>query len=173
MTTSDWALVISLLSMLIAMGSFIWNVWSKFIFPKPRLQVSFMVMETIPPLPNLEHLLCLSATNHGPGEVVIQLAVARRKRPWYKRRLAHGVLNPIHDLMRPDYGIGPYAAGLPKKLAVGENFSLHFPYVADMFMRERLVAVGVHDSFSRSHWAPLRDFRRAKEQHSRDFPLDA
>ena len=41
MTTSDYALVISLLSILAAIFSLVWNVWQKFIFVKPVLQVSF------------------------------------------------------------------------------------------------------------------------------------
>ena len=82
------------------------------------------------------------------------------------------MLNPIHDLTNPEQGVGPYAAGLPKKLAAGENFSLYFPDVADMFMREPLEAIGVHDTFKRSHWAPNGDFQKAIEKHKADFPLN-
>ena len=170
MTTSDYALIISLFSLLIAMGSFIWNVWSKFIFPKPKLIVSFMVMKTIPEVPGRERLLCLSVTNFGPGEVTISAAVARPIRPWYKRRVALGMLNPIDDLLKRDGPTGPFAGGIPKKLAVGENFSVYFPYQAKLFLNEPLDAVGVHDTFRRAHWAPRRDFLKAVEKYRADFP---
>jgi hypothetical protein len=41
MTTADYALIISLVSLLMAVFSLIWNVWQKFIFVKPALHVSF------------------------------------------------------------------------------------------------------------------------------------
>ena len=43
MTTADWALIISLCSLLLAMAGFVWNVWSKFIYPKPKVRVSIGV----------------------------------------------------------------------------------------------------------------------------------
>jgi hypothetical protein len=43
-TTADWALVISLCSAVVSLAGFVWNVWSKFIYPKPRVQVSFNFM---------------------------------------------------------------------------------------------------------------------------------
>ena len=82
------------------------------------------------------------------------------------------MLNPIHDLTNPEQGVGPCAAGLPKKLAAGENFSFYFPCVADLFMHEPLEAIGVHDTFKRSHWAPNGDFQKAIEKHKADFPLN-
>jgi hypothetical protein len=44
MTTADWALVISILSALLSFAGFVWNVWSKFIYPKPDLRVHFSMM---------------------------------------------------------------------------------------------------------------------------------
>jgi len=172
MTTSGWALLISLVSLIIASASLVWNVWSKFIFPKPTLDVSFMLMQVWGSEPK-QRYLTLGFTNFGPGAVLIDCAVARPKRPWFKRRTSLGMLNPIHDLRRPDDPMGPYAGGLPKKLGVGEQHTLYFPYVADVFAREPLEAIGVHDSFRRSHWAPRRDWRKVVEQHRRDFPRNS
>jgi hypothetical protein len=44
--TAQWALVISIGSVLLSLAGFIWNVWSKFIYPKPRVRVrcSFLIM---------------------------------------------------------------------------------------------------------------------------------
>ncbi|HET6526674.1 hypothetical protein [Sphingopyxis sp.] len=169
MTTSDWALIISIFSLLIALAGFVWNVWSKFIYPKPKMKVSFMLMKldgSSPPL----RLFVLKFTNFGPGEVVIDCAVARPKRSLFQWRVALGMLNPIDKLWQPEKATGPFAGGLPKKLAAGEEHSLYFTHTAEMWLKEDLEAVGVHDSFLRSHWASKADFRRAREQFRRNFP---
>jgi hypothetical protein len=41
LTSADYALIVSILSVLIAIGSLLWNVWQKYIFVKPQVQVSF------------------------------------------------------------------------------------------------------------------------------------
>lgn len=171
MTTAAWALLISLASLVIASASLIWNIWQKFIFPKPHVGVSFMVMFVVGSDPP-RRFLTLSFTNFGPGDVAIDCAVARPETPWYQRRTSYGMLNPIANLAQPDNPTGPYAGGLPKKLSIGEEHMLYFPYQADLFVREPLSRVGVHDSFRRFHWAPRRDFRKVVEQHKRDFPMD-
>ena len=49
MTTSDYALIVSVASIVIAIGALAWNVWQKFIFVKPSLQVSFNLMNVLQP----------------------------------------------------------------------------------------------------------------------------
>jgi len=169
MTTSDWALVVSLFSLAVALASFVWNVWSKFVFPKPRIGVSFMLMRVMGS-DQPQRFLSLDVTNFGPGEVIISCAVGRPPKPWYKRRVALGLLNPLIDPRVPDVSDGPFSGGLPKKLGVGETFALYFPYVDQMFLREPLSAIGVHDSFRRPHWAPRHDFRKVMNRHRADFP---
>ncbi len=170
LTTADWALVISLFSLVIASASFVWNVWSKFIYPKPKLVVSLMVMRVLEQEPARRHLH-LDVTNFGPGDVIVSCAVAMPKKPWYRRRIGLGILNPINDLSRPEAPTGPFAGGLPKKLAPGEGFSLIFPFAAEMFLREPLQAIGVHDSFRHAHWAPRRDLDKVLEKHRTEFRL--
>lgn len=169
MSTSDWALVISLFSLVIALASFVWNVWSKFIFPRPKVAVSFMLMQVWGSEP-LQRFLTINFTNFGPGEVTIDLAVARSRRRFMRKRPGLGMLNPLNHLNRPDDPTGPFAGGLPKKLSVGEEHTLYFPYAADVFVREPLVTVGVHDTFRRSHWAPKADFAKVLRRHLKDFP---
>jgi hypothetical protein len=83
MTTADWALVISIGSLGIALLGLAWNVWSKFIYPKPRVQVSFQYMTTIiANMPN-QPVISLGATNHGPIGVTLKFSLARRKRKTY------------------------------------------------------------------------------------------
>jgi hypothetical protein len=128
-----------------------------------------MVMQVLGSQP-LRKYLSLDVTNFGPGEIIVRCAIARPKKPWYKRRQRLGLLNPIDDLNRPDSPSGPFGGGLPKKLAVGETLSLHFPYQAKLFLSEPLDAIGINDSFRRSHWAPRRDFEKVLEKYRQDFP---
>lgn len=171
MDTAHWALVIGLLSLLIATGGLVWNVWQKFIFPKPRVDVSFMLMFVVGSEPKRRFLI-LTFTNFGPGDVVIDCAVARPKMPWFRPAKSYGMLNPIANLDRPDDPTGPFGGGLPKKLSHGEQHVLYFPYVPDMFLTDPLDRIGIHDSFRRFHWAPSRDFRKVLDQHRRDFPTE-
>ena len=159
MTTAPWALLISLASLLIASASLIWNVWQKLIFPKPRVGVSFMVMFIVGSEPP-RRLLTLNFTNFGPGDVVIDCAVARPKTPWHKRRTSFGMLNPIANLAQPDNPTGPYAGGLPKKMAIGEEHMLYFPYQANLFMSDDVTPV-FHPATTRDR--PLLSRRSADE----------
>jgi len=38
MTTADWALIVSIFSFLVSLGGFVWNVWSKFIYPRAKVR---------------------------------------------------------------------------------------------------------------------------------------
>ena len=110
MTTSDYALITSLVSIVIAIGSLLWNVWQKFIFVKPY------------PPGLLRHLQRVGAgrdrdgnahwsssiepeqvTNMGPGPVILFACIGKPKTPWWKRPKKLGLLNPIHgDPIHPN-----------------------------------------------------------------------
>lgn len=67
MTTADWALTISLLSFVVSLGGFVWNVWSKFIHPKPKVRVNFAMSFIFDGYGGPIHkVLSLSARNYGP-----------------------------------------------------------------------------------------------------------
>jgi hypothetical protein len=177
MTVADWALVISLCSALVSLASFVWNVWSKFIYPKPSVVVSFQFVTMMTPAPHdaasLTHsennALSLSATNMGPGAVTLYNVVATygfsgwlRQKP---KRL--GLLNPLPHF--PEYPgqfevtAGPFAGGLPKKLEVGEQFSAYFIPDHDSLAKDDVDRIGFYDTFGRYHWAPKSDLDRARK----------
>src|SRR6267378_6860157 len=101
MTISDYALITSLVSIVISIGSLLWNVWQKFIFVKPALQVSFGVYRVFAPTlsgvatPTGARLLNLTVTNLGPGPVILYARIAKNKAHWWIRPKL-GLLNPIH-----------------------------------------------------------------------------
>ncbi|UAL11664.1 hypothetical protein [Caulobacter segnis] len=173
MTTADWALAISLLSFCVALASFIWNVWSKFIYPKPKVEVSFGVMRSYqqgeePSAP----FLTMVITNHGPGSVKAHMAIVRGRRRFFKRR-AMGVLNPIHNFpFEPYTSHGPFSGGLPKAIDVGEELQLHFPFERGGFLADELERVGFVDTFGRNHWVRRRVFHRAVIEHRKAFPTE-
>jgi hypothetical protein len=168
MTVADWALVISLFSVGISLASFVWNVWSKCIYPKPKVRVGFSYV-TIMHSDNSSddyELLSLSATNHGPGEVTLTHAQIRLKAlPFRKRR--YGILNPCSGANRPFHAApGPFAA-LPKKIGVGEELILYLVPNHEPLSLDNYDRIGFNDTFGQQHWASKKDIAEAKP-HIRD-----
>ena len=151
MTVADWALIISFGSLIISLASFIWNIWSKFIYPKPKIRVSIRIMNMVPNYYNRPPFTYLDATNFGPGEITLQLAIARKKRTGI-RMPPIALLNPIKNFpVEFNISDGPYSGGLPKKIAAGEQFAVYFP-LSKEWVEEKLVFFGFNDSYGRNHW---------------------
>jgi len=171
MTTADYALAISLCSLLIALSSFVWNVWSKFIFPKPRVNASVRIfsMFTADVGASNPHV-ALNFTNHGPGEVTLHVVcLLYKKHLWSKPE--HAMLNPIHNFpFEPYQSLGPFSGGLPKKLLVGEGHTFRFPYEAESFLALPIFRIGATDTFGRYHWVKVSNLRHAQRQFWKDFP---
>jgi hypothetical protein len=180
MTTSDYALIMSLASIVISIVALLWNIWQKFLFVKPTLQVSFgigdiMQSATATSLARSgRRLLVLSVTNMGPGPVVLYACIAQSKGCWWTRPEL-GTLNPIHGDAADPYpeSIGPFSAGLPTKIDAGEINTFYFPYEKDCFLKDGLVRIGINDTYHRNNWCHRRDVRNACKAYSRDFPLQS
>ncbi len=167
MQTADWALVISICSAAVSLAGFVWNVWSKFIYPKPVLKVHFAMVTILgdDSAGDFE-LLCLTATNMGPVEITLKKALTVYPRSWLKEK-RYGLLSVLSGI--PSQGLddeteihgGPFAGGLPKKLAVGEEFSVYLVPDHESLARGDYQKIGFDDSFGREHWAPRRDILQA------------
>jgi hypothetical protein len=120
MTTAEYALIVSIASIFISLIALLWNVWQKFLFVKPALQVSFGVWRIVQPgAPgHNRRLLHLSVTNMGPGPVILQACAGKRKKHCWRRAKFYGVLNPIHGdpADRNPVGVGPFGGDCPQKL---------------------------------------------------------
>lgn len=133
MATSDYALIISILSLLISLGAFVWNIWQKFIFVKPVIQVGFALGSVLMPAAysyqaNGKKLLTISATNMGPGPAILTLCIAKSRSPrFWTRRQDLAAINPIdgNPAAENPVGKGPIAGGLPAKLDAGESKSFY------------------------------------------------
>lgn len=172
LTTADYALIVSLTSVLIALGSLVWNVWSKWIYPTPKIRVQFAVIQLLhqgqagePP-----RFLSLTMTNFGPTETTIQHIDVKFKPRKFGDRARHAIVNPIHNLAAPQLEMGPFAGGLPKKLGVGEQFSLYLPFEADSVGRMSVQRLGVRDIFGRFHRAPNKHIRQVRREMDAAFP---
>jgi hypothetical protein len=176
MSTADWALVISILSAAVSFLALGWNVWSKFIYPKPALVVTFSVMNIFDENGLSDPFFNPSITNHGPIQVTLTGSYARFSRGWFARS-SLGMINPLsdfpHDLKSTR---GPFSGGLPKKLDVGEESSLKY-WHGKNWMDENPIGIGVRDSFGRLHWCSRRDIREARKHYEKDkadgkLPID-
>jgi len=175
MTVADWALIISICSAVVSAAGFVWNVWSKFIYPKPKVRVSFSFMTLMVPAQadrsltrSENNALALSATNHGPIEVTLYSVIAAGGFRWWKRRpTTIGLLNPIPSF--PDYpgqyneASGPFAGGLPKKIEVGAQFTSYFVPDHETLATDQMERIGFTDTFGRFHWAPSKDLLKVRK----------
>lgn len=163
MNTADWALIISLCSFIISLASFIWNVWSKFIYPKARIEVHMSVMfaagaayKDVPPA------MAIHATNHGPTDVTLHSAIGQTRKWWKRYPITIGILNPYNAYPNDLETTGPFSGGLPKKLTVGEQFSVYLPVSRNFFEDEKLTDFGFHDTFGRDHLCSRKDVEKVR-----------
>lgn len=166
MKTADYALIVSIFSACVAIASFGWNVWSKWLYPKAKLRVGFgavVIHYGNGPTDQQPRYLRMAMTNFGPTETTVTTAVLKLAPKRFGQKGQHAIVNPITSLRTPYLSGGPFAGGLPKKLAVGESFDLFFPYESE-FARERLTRLGVMDVFDRFHGAPLSNIKKTRKE---------
>jgi hypothetical protein len=178
MNQSDYALLISIASIFISFGSLLWNVWQKFIFVKPGLQVSFGVWRIVQPGGPSDQkrcLLMLTVTNMGPGPVMLSACIGKERKPWWRRAKSHAMLVPIHgDPADPNpVGIGPLGGGLPAKIDAGEVKPFYFPYTKDCFLQEGPTRIGINDTYHRMIWCRRGDMQKVYQSYCRDFGKDS
>ncbi|MBR1154517.1 hypothetical protein [Bradyrhizobium sp. JYMT SZCCT0428] len=158
-------MAISIFSAIVATASFLWNVWSKFIYPKPVVRVSFAMVTIMQQGAEDIEVLQLAATNMGPIEATLMKALIVFNRGPFKDK-SYGILNVLPRAPQgPDLdyewglGGGPTAC-FPKTLAVGESFSVYLVPDHETLARGDYQVVGFDDSFGRSHWARRSDIIR-------------
>lgn len=162
MQTADWALVISLFSLVVSAASFIWNVWSKFIYPKPVVRVSFSMVQIVGnDLDYIPEALRLSATNMGPGDITLNNALVKFS-GHFGETTGYGLLSTLDDFPRHlDHTRGGYGVGFPAKVAVGESYNAYFEPEHELLATGDYQRIGFTDSFNRNPWAPRRSILQA------------
>ena len=163
MNTAEIALIISIVSALIAMLSLGWNIYRDIIL-KAKVRIDFGIKMIVQYLnPDRPEYIIITATNHGPGAVTLSMVYAKISSwwKWVLRKEKFAVV--MHDFLNPKSG------QLPHKLEVGEGIDLLFHYNADCLLKEGFTHVGIRDSFGRIHWAKSKNVREAVQRWERDF----
>jgi hypothetical protein len=177
MGTSDYAFILSILSLVVAFCALAWNVWQKFIFVKPSIQVTFGLWNLLSPRDEENYqadgrkLFVLSATNMGPGPAILTMCIIKRHSPGSWLHKEYGSINPIDGdpaALKPTSS-GPFSGGLPAKLEAGEEKSFYFPYEQSCLMSARPLLVGVLDSYRRKNWCRRSDITNIAKAYKKDL----
>lgn len=173
MTTADWALVLSIFSFVVSLAGFVWNVWSKFIYPRAKVRAYIAVMLVFDGDGSPERkTISLSATNYGPTDVTLHSHQAKRPQGflWLRRNRNLALINPIAH-PDSDTPTGWFAPGFPKKLAVGEGVTVYFSAGAPKRWVEEanLYYFGFSDTFGRLHWCSRANAKKFRKDVIEDF----
>ena len=158
-------IIISVLSLMLALFSLGWNVYRDVIL-KPRVRVSVSHGFTMNQYQEPTDHLFISAVNHGPGKVRLSMIWFRQHSLWRRvtRQNKQGVL--FHDWHNPLSG------QLPTTLDVGEKIDLIFPWHKDSVLAQQPTHLGLRDSFDRFHWAASKDVRGVVKAWQASFGQD-
>lgn len=172
LTTADYALIVSICSAFLSLFSLGWNIWSKFIYPKPKVRISVDLKyahlssghivsigadgrfaggtpSNELSLPAIE----ISVANFGPGPVTVTSAVGKPKKALPLEKSEGLAIVTAYDHYPLDLNSkNVFGGGLPKTLDVGGELTLYFPVDSDLTGEGSLKKLGVRDSFSRFHW---------------------
>lgn len=172
MKTEDWAFVVSLFSLLVALAGFVWNVWSKFIYPRAKVRAHIAVMLIFGSGGPVQKTIRLSATNYGPTDITLQGHHAKPRQGflWFRQNRKLAIINPISHPMS-NTTTGYVAPGFPKKLAVGESTDLYFSAAAPKEWVEKsdLYYFGFFDTFRRLHWCSRANAKEFRASVVKDF----
>lgn len=155
---------VSALSLIVASLALGWNIYRDVIL-RARVHVSFAVVTIVTPGVGVhgKHLR-LTAVNHGPGNVRVEMIVGRSGSKW-----AALVGRARHFFILNDQS-NPLNPRLPAQLAVGDSLTLLLPHDEKSLLGSDALRIGVSDSFGRQHFAPRGDLTRARRTFVKDFP---
>lgn len=154
MATAELALLISGISVCIAMLALGWNIYRDVIL-RPKVRIRMQISQVLTPgepAEKDETKVDFTATNHGPGIVILQGIRAKTKKLFKKTKWA--IL--IHDYT------DPLTSQFPCKLGVGERGTFLLPFLKGSFLKQSFTHLGIADSFGRIHWVPKKDIKRTK-----------
>lgn len=168
-TTADYALIVSLCSAAVSLLSLGWNIWSKFIFPKPkvRVQVSFVLFDDAMqqilffPSPNefrsrlnndnlIQPALRIYVSNFGPGGVKLGYPVAARDGQNSPKKQGYAQFPEIFDYPRL-WPLSTKQAGFDKALEPSDDLEVYIPLTQVELAELAPVQIGFFDSFGRKH----------------------
>lgn len=190
-TTADYAFIVSLCSAAVSLLALGWNVWSHFIFPKPRVKVtantaffdplnSVAVLAhrngALPSMWKRDHLefpsIAVSVVNLGPGAIILNAVVARKSKLVDRSIWGTAMLNPYNNYPSDLSTNGPHSSGIPKKLEIGEHFTAYLALENDWFTEEKFVKFGFVDTIGRNHFCSAADVRALRRYSAKENKAD-
>lgn len=171
-TTAQIAIVISGLSFFLALASFVWNVLSKFIFPRPRLKITVnnayydesrkivVVGQNGHEPPEMTgsitngQVICIMVTNFGPVDCFIESIIVR-----FTNTSITGTIEPLADWPESAQQNGFFGSGLPVKLDVGTSHSEFILATSDLALERNIVGLGLRDGYGRNHFCSKKNMR--------------
>jgi len=168
MTTAGIALLISGVSVCIALFTLGWNIYRDIILKpgvKVRLQISEIISYGEPPGTERPTKIDITATNFGPGYIRLQGLRTKYSKLFRKKKLG---------FICPDF-TDPMSHKFPCKLDVGEKTTFFLPYEKNCFLSDKVpfTHLGIFDTFGRSHWVPKDDIERTKKEYKAKFGSEA
>ncbi len=159
--------VTSVIAIAISSVTLGWTIYRDAI-RKPKLKVDVAVKRLVQRgHPAEGPYLFIEALNVGPIPNRVGLTFARKS--WIKRRLLDRKTGT--GMIYPDFGHSA-ATKASTRLEVGDVANFIFPYNHDCFLKDDFYQVGVADGFGRIHWSSRAGFRKAQEQHRKDFSTE-
>lgn len=164
-----------------------WNIWSKFIYPKPKLFVSasFVLFEaglqrihyfprTMGNLDRVDTLelslpaISITIVNHGPGEVRIGTPVFARRPPYDPKKQGYALFNEFESypwqMLRDED-----AATFKEPLRYGDKRTFYVPLTTGEFDEWRIASIGFVDVLKRKHFCARSDIETINEVARRYF----
>jgi len=164
MITADLAIFISIFSVLLAAMSLGWNIYRDVVL-KPKVIVTFAVKNIVNHGIGVSpDYVGITATNRGPGSVILNTLVLRESSFWKKL-----TKNQRYAVLIGNCYIRPYSSEMPKKLQVGESLNLFIRYDQKCFLKESFTQLGIDDSFGRINWAPKGVMKKIREKWVHTF----
>jgi hypothetical protein len=186
-TTADYALIVSVVSLFFAVASFVWNVWSKFISPKPKIRVAatFALYESatgsIHYFPSSKSglnrmgsvelsmpAIQVYVANHGPGNADIGTPAFSRKKPHQPRKQGYELFNEFvsypWQLLRDDD-----RDTFTRPLNFGESRTFYIPVDMSELNEWQLERICVIDAFGRKHFCSKADMAHLEKVAEKFF----
>ncbi|MFC1335392.1 MAG: hypothetical protein G8D89_02085 [gamma proteobacterium symbiont of Clathrolucina costata] len=149
MTTSEIAIFVSGISVVIAFFSLLWNVYRDVLL-KPKLKVTFGIYHIFEPdilQDEMPQEMIIEGTNHGPGAMIVTIIHGKRFSFW------NYMWNQEKNYFIHQDHCNPNSDILPKKLEVGDRVRLHLPYNKECFLGGDITHIGLTNTLGKTYWA--------------------
>ena len=162
MNQATIALILSSLSIGIALTSLFWNIYKELLL-RPRSFVVCGVSNIYHGGKTLGPFIDLRLTNRGPGKLVITNIVFFEG-GFFRKLVGLQKMATINY----DYE-NPYNSKLPEEVEQYHSYVQYLNYEKDCFLEQKVTRFGFIDPMNRYHWAKRRYLRKLRCRFEKDF----